>query len=72
MELQLVLVTQAAEVRIKTHQLTPRLLEQVAQDLLAVTVPSTVAVAAAALVVLVFDVEMELHQLQQHLQAVLA
>jgi hypothetical protein len=44
----------------------------VAQDLLAVTVPSMVAAAAAVLVVLVLHVEMELHQLQQHLQVVLA
>jgi hypothetical protein len=44
----------------------------VAQDLLAVTVPSMVVAAAAVLVVLVLHVEMELHQLQQHLQVVLA
>jgi hypothetical protein len=72
MEPQLALVTQAAVVRMKIHLHILRSLVQVAQDLLAVTVPSMVAAAAAVLVVLVLHVEMELHQLQQHLQVVLA
>jgi hypothetical protein len=56
----------------KIHLHILRSLVQVAQDLLAVTVPSMVVAAAAVLVVLVLHVEMELHQLQQHLQVVLA
>jgi hypothetical protein len=72
MEPQLALVTQAAVVRMKIHRHILRLLVQVAQDLSAEEVLSTVAVAVAALVVLVLHVEMELHQLRQHPQAVLA
>jgi hypothetical protein len=56
----------------KIHRHIFRLLVQVAQNLLAEEVPSTVAVVAVALVALVLHVEMELHQLQEHLQAVLA
>jgi hypothetical protein len=72
MELQLVLVTRAVAVLMKIHRHISRLLVQVAQNLLAEEVPSTVAVVAVALVALVLHVEMELHQLRQHLQAVLA
>jgi hypothetical protein len=48
------------------------LLAQVAQDLLVVMVPVMAAAAAVVLVVPVLRAEMELHQLQQHLQVVLA
>jgi hypothetical protein len=72
MELQLALVTQAVAVLMKIHRHIFRLLVQVAQDLLAEEDPSTAVVVVVALVVLVLHVEMELHQLRQHLQAVLA
>jgi hypothetical protein len=72
MEPQLALVTQAAVVRMKIHRHILRLLVPVAQDLSAEEVLSTVAVVAVALVALVLHAEMELHQLQEHLQAVLA
>jgi hypothetical protein len=48
------------------------LLVQVAQDLLAVTVLTMAAAAVVVRVVLVLHAEMDLHQLQQHLQVVLA
>jgi hypothetical protein len=48
------------------------LLAQVAQDLLVVMVPVMAAAAAVVLVVPVLRAEMELHQLRQHLQVVLA
>jgi hypothetical protein len=72
MELQLALVTQAAVAHTKIHQHISQLLVQVVQALLVETVLSMAAAVEVVPVVLVFDVEMELHQLQQHLQAVLA
>jgi hypothetical protein len=72
MELQLVLVTQVAAVLMKIHRHISRLLAQVAQDLLAEEDPSTAAVVVVVPAVLVLRAEMELHQLQEHLQAVLA
>jgi hypothetical protein len=59
-------------VHTKIHQHTSRLLVQVAQDLLVVMVPVMAAAAVVVLVVPVLRAEMELHQLQQHLQVVLA
>jgi hypothetical protein len=61
-----------AVVRMKIHRHILRLLVQVVQALLVETVLSMAAAVEVVPVVLVFDVEMELHQLQQHLQAVLA
>jgi enamine deaminase RidA (YjgF/YER057c/UK114 family) len=72
MELPLALVTQVAAVRMKIHQHISRLLVQVAQDLLAEEVPSTAVAAVAVLAAPVLHVEMDLYQLQEHLQAVLA
>jgi hypothetical protein len=72
MDLQLALPRQAAVAHTKIHQHISQLLVQVAQDLLAVTVLTMAAVVVVVRVVLVLRVEMELHQLQQHLQAVLA
>jgi hypothetical protein len=60
MELQLALVTQVAAVPMKIHQHISQLLAVVALDLLAVEVPSMVAVAVAVLVVPVLHAEMDL------------
>jgi enamine deaminase RidA (YjgF/YER057c/UK114 family) len=56
----------------KIHQHISRLLVQVAQDLLAEEVPSTAVAVVAVLAAPVLHVEMDLYQLQEHLQAVLA
>jgi hypothetical protein len=59
-------------VHTKIHQLISQLLVQVVQALLVETDQEMAAAAAVVLVVPVLRAEMELHQLQQHLQVVLA
>jgi hypothetical protein len=59
-------------VHTKIHQLISQLLVQVVQALLVETDQEMVAVVVVVLVALVLRAEMELHQLQQHLQVVLA
>jgi hypothetical protein len=56
----------------KIHQHISRLPASAAQGLLAEEVPLMAVVVAVAPVVRVLHAAMELHQLQQHLQAVLA
>jgi cell division protein FtsL len=71
MEVQSALDTQVAVVLMQTHRQKLQSLELVVQVLLAVTDLVMVAVAVVELAALVLHVEMDLHQLQQHLQAVL-
>jgi hypothetical protein len=59
-------------VHTKIHQLISQLLVQVVQALLVETDQEMVAVVVVVPVALVLRAEMELHQLQQHLQVVLA